>query len=136
MTVIVSADRVTKVWCYGEFMGTDEIHPPVFVWSDDLLVFESAEAAGRYLEPVDVREASDEAFDARGRVLRVSVEPRRHVLGTTEQVVVHPTDRFSETRLTEILRDYYLRVGRGRPDELSRLALEDLVEIGRRLTSR
>jgi hypothetical protein len=47
--------------------------PPIFVVVDDLLVFDSIEAAESYLEPVDVTEG-ERAYDSQGRLFRVRVE--------------------------------------------------------------
>jgi hypothetical protein len=61
------------------------ITPPIFVHTDDLLVFPSVEAAESYLEPVDV-EPTDRGYDSEGRLLRVGVrgEVRRGAIGVDQ----------------------------------------------------
>jgi hypothetical protein len=58
------------------------ITPPIFVRSDDFLVFPSVEAAESFLEPVDV-EPTDRGYDSEGRLIRVGVrgEVRRGGIG-------------------------------------------------------
>lgn len=96
-------------------MQPDELVPPLFHFSDDLVVFDSLTAMTRYIEPWDVHE-SDRAFDARGRriVLRgVGVKRTRWSVGGGETIFDGDSSgEHTPEELADLLRDY-VRGSRG-----------------------
>jgi len=101
------------------------MRPPIFVYEpNDLDVFESVEAAERYIEPIDVKNDEFTFFDSEGRVLNASV-----VIDTKgiERTVIDDTeDQFNKSELKRILVDFLMYLGYSE-SELSGLQLSQLV---------
>lgn len=98
--------------------------PPIFLWQpDDLIVFESAQIAERFVEG----DTEGHLFDSEGRRLRFNVveEVRKHpyVVLALRQEEDEPTH---QAVLMDALRQA-LRAS-GDPDGLDHLSLEDLVD--------
>jgi hypothetical protein len=103
---------------YGEL-----VRPPIFLWEpNDLMVFESAQTAERFVEG----DTGGEIFDSEGRRLRFEVvgEQRRHPYVTLalREDEDEPTH---QAALRELLGRALKETD---PEEVSGLALEELVE--------
>jgi len=108
------------------------LEPPIFIWDpNDLSAFESAEAAGKYLEAVDVETGVYKAaYDAQGRLLKLlTVKNDRPLMGgkvvrveAAEEEPTHGAD------LDEILRKFITVVGGYSEEWLSTRTRTQLVE--------
>ena len=116
----------------------DAIKPPVIVDTrNELLFFRSAEAAGAYIEEVDVRNGEYQGcWDSEGRPLAIRIEPRGHAAfkllrWSTESVVLRQLDPepTQAIQLREVLVRY---LGASPPDReaLAGESLPRLVELG------
>jgi hypothetical protein len=117
------------------FRAKNAIRPPIFVYADDLYIFDSVEEAESYLEPVDV-EPGEVAYDAEGRLLQVVVrgKVRRSGLGIDQRgahVELVPVE--DEPRHAEELRQALVAwVRRAEPGaDVTEASTEELVERAR-----
>ena len=99
------------------------LQPPVIiVEGDDILMFESADAAERYLEPVDVAAGTYSAYDAEGRKLEILTDGRIVQVLSSEQEPSH------QRTLVETLHRSLSLIGDSVDSEIS---LPNLVERAR-----
>ena len=102
---------------YGEL-----VKPPIFIWeANDLMVFESAQTAERFVEG----DTGGEIFDSEGRRLRFEVvgEQRSH-----PHVTLALREDENEPTHQGVLREVLGQALKETDPEVSGLALEELVE--------
>jgi len=76
------------------------IEIPVFLYEpNNLYIFDSVEGAKRFAEPIDVINNEYKAYDAKGRLLRMTVQnhdkKQMIVLEPLEEVPTHQTELFN-----------------------------------------
>lgn len=85
--------------------------PPIFVFTDDLDIFETPDAVLKYFEPW-IHEEPREAFDAQGRILNFFMHPTPKKLWrifayAEETQKLEATADFDSARLISLLRDHF-----------------------------
>jgi hypothetical protein len=72
--------------------------------ADGCIIFESAEHAGRYIEPIDFKNGNGVFYDSEGRVLQASIVVDKR--GIENTVVEYSTEEnFNKSELKRILID-------------------------------
>ena len=106
------------------------IQPPIIVNETGAIdVFDSVEAAERYLEPIDVAKNRFVAFDSEGRLLRLTATSLRVTIEAAEDPPQHVED--ARQLLIKLLGDVGVTEA-----NVSEKSLADLVEIGLKYTTR
>lgn len=130
--------------CLRRSRGLGSVHPPIIVDEHgDISVFEALDDVERYIEPIDVRNNEYVFYDASGQVLHAEITRQRKegrlaravsiVSGTSEVIILRPTDKLRPVALESALKSYLLRVGNDKgnlsDEQVARLSLEELVEM-------
>jgi hypothetical protein len=88
----------------------------------DLLFFSTLEAAGPYMEPIDVRNGEWTAWYATGQVLQPAIETVERGRGwlriSVESVVLRPTNTHDPEGLLKAVRDWLTALGAAAPASL------------------
>jgi hypothetical protein len=92
---------------------------------DGCIIFESAEKAGRYIEPIDFKNSNGIFFDSEGRILQASVVLDSRGIENTI-VEYNREENFNKSELKQILIDFleYLDYPR---QELEEMELSELI---------
>ncbi len=94
--------------------------------ADGCIIFESAEKAGRYIEPIDFKDGNGVFYDSEGRILKASIVIDSR--GIENTVVEYNDDNnFNKPVLKEILIDLLEYVNYSRK-ELEKMELSALVK--------
>jgi hypothetical protein len=106
---------------YDDMLGAD--HRRVILSSPgDLLLFSTLEAAGQYMEPIDVRNGEWTAWYATGQVLEPAIETVERGRGRlripVESVVLRPTDAHDPDGLLDAVRGWLAALGAEVPASL------------------
>lgn len=95
--------------------------PIIIENSGDLLIFESADKAERYIEPIDVQNQEYMGYDSEGRLLLFYIQhPNKVFIQTAESEPLH------QNELRNVLIDFLERIGVS-SEEIKYLPLSDLV---------
>jgi len=107
------------------------MNKPVIYYDDgnSCIIFESAEKAGRYIEPIDFKNGNGVFYDSEGRILKASVVIDLRGIENTV-VEYNEESNFNKLKLKEILVDLLEYANYSRQEleemELSLLVTESL----------
>ena len=102
------------------------MNKPVIYYDDrdGCNIFESAEKAGRYIEPIDFKNGNGVFYDSEGRILKASIVVDSRGIENTV-VEYNEEDSFNKSELREILIDLleYANYSRQTLDEMELFSL-------------
>ncbi|HEY1270231.1 MAG TPA: hypothetical protein VGH16_23440 [Candidatus Binatia bacterium] len=108
--------------------------PPIFVFTDDFLVFDTLQHAESYLEPYDVKE-DDELYDSEGRKLKEKIVSEKvciaryfvlPIKAPRVRIFAVEDEPKHEERLRNLIIDFLSRVGD--KSDLKDCTTEELVQ--------